>query len=134
MATALSLCSEGESAHLEHLRGSMEQRLRDRYADCVIHGLGAPRATHVTSVAFPGASGPALAAALDARGIQVGAGSACHSGGGSVSSHTLRAMQVEPRVAGGTLRISLGWNTAEEHVDEFLGALDMVLATAAAGS
>lgn len=127
LATALELCRDDEAGRLERLRAALEGALRERFPACVIHGEGALRATHITSVAFPGANGPELAGALEAAGVLVGAGSACHSSGGSVGSQTLRAMGVAPQVAGGTLRISLGWNTEEADTDMLRAALESVL-------
>jgi len=126
-AAALDLCRDDESAQLERMRLGLERALGERFSGCVIHGEKAMRATHVTSVAFPGMLGPQLAAALEDAGVLVGAGSACHSGGGSVGSHTMQAMGVPGEIAGGTLRISLGWNTAQADIDALLTALQIVL-------
>ena len=43
-------------------------------------------------------------------------GAACHSSGTSLSD-TLRAIGLDPDVAQGTIRLSLGWYTTEEDVD-----------------
>jgi cysteine desulfurase len=123
---ALDLATDEEAAGIDKLREALEQRLRERWPECVIHGEHAPRATGITSVALPGADGPSLQRALDERGICVGVGSACHGDSGGVSSPTLRAMGVKPEVAASTLRISLGWNTTEgevERVVEVLGEM-----------
>lgn len=127
LVEALALATPAEAQELERLRVGLEETLRERWPDCRIHGSDAPRATGVTSVAFPGCSGLELAAGLDTRGISVGVGSACHSGTGGVSSPTLAAMGVDPELAAGTLRVSLGWSTTEEHVQRLLEALTELL-------
>jgi len=53
-------------------------------------------------------------------GIAVGTGSACHDDGAVSISPVLSAMGVEEFLARGTLRISLGWTTTREEIDEFL--------------
>ncbi|MDQ3024646.1 MAG: cysteine desulfurase [bacterium] len=122
-AVALDLASAEEATRIEALRSSLEQRLRDRWPQCVIHGEDAPRATGVTSVALPGANGAELQRQLDERGIYVGVGSACHGDSSGVASPTLAAMGVAPDVAIATLRISLGWSTTQEEIDALFGAL-----------
>ena len=117
---ALDLAEDAEAKRIDALRESFEQRLRERWPDCVIHGEGAPRATGITSVALPNADGAAMQHQLDERGICVGVGSACHGDQGGVASSTLRAMGVKPEVAAATLRISLGWNTREDELDTLL--------------
>jgi cysteine desulfurase len=127
---ALKLATDEEAARTEALREKLETRLLERCPGCVINGHGASRATHITSVSFPGKSGEILQLDLNLAGIAVGIGSACQSAKGSAGSSTLAAMGVTTEAAAGTLRISLGWSTTEEHVDAFLGQLEVSLARA----
>ena len=53
--------------------------------------------------------------ALDLAGVAVSSGSACSSGKVR-ESHVLAAMGAEEKEA---LRVSLGWSTREEDVEEF---------------
>jgi cysteine desulfurase len=134
LTAALVLATPQEAAHLEGLRGELENHLRERFAQCVIHGAGAPRATHVTSVAFPGVYNRELQAQLDARGICVGTGKACHDAHSADNSGVLGAMRVPFELQRGTLRLSLGWSTTGAEIAALLDALgELVPAQAAAG-
>ncbi len=66
---------EHEWATLEKLRDRLEAGLLERIPDAVIHGRGAPRAPHITSVSVPGTDSESLLKALDLRGIACSAGS-----------------------------------------------------------
>ena len=56
---------------------------------------------------------------LDNKGIAVSTGSACSSGS-LEPSHVLLSIGCPPEIAHGSLRISMGRFTTEEHVDYFL--------------
>jgi cysteine desulfurase len=75
---------------------------------------------------FEGLDGHHLVVALDLEGICVSAGPACSSGS-SVPSHVLTAMGVDPVLATGSLRLSLGWSSSEVDVDRFLKILPGVV-------
>jgi cysteine desulfurase len=110
LATAAELVlaeHDAEQARLLALRTALEEGLRARIPDVVIHGADAPRAPHVVNVSVPGMNSESLLMALDLRGIACSAGSACQSGSVS-ASHVLSAMGVPPDLANGALRLSLG--------------------------
>jgi cysteine desulfurase len=94
----------------------------------LVNGEGAPRAPHVTSVAWPGWRGPELVAALDLAGISVSSGTAC-SAGTSEPSPALCAMVGEAR-AGSSVRVSLGESTTGEEIDLAVAAFARVVARA----
>jgi cysteine desulfurase len=56
---------------------------------------------------------------LDLDGIAVSSGSACSSGK-VAPSHVLAAMGVAPDLAGGAIRVSLGYSTTEMEIEMFL--------------
>lgn len=87
---------------------------------------GAAHADHIVHVCFPGADTESLLFLLDARGIDVSAGSAC-TAGVVQDSHVLAAMGVPPEAARGSLRLSLGWTSTAADVDRVLAALPEVL-------
>jgi cysteine desulfurase len=122
--TALGLATPEESQRIEDLRAKLEHELVDRFPGCEIHGKRAARATHITSVSFSPKSGYKLQAALSDLGIAVGTGSACHDSGEVTVSPVLTAMGVDELLARGTLRISLGWNTIWDEIEQLLAALD----------
>jgi cysteine desulfurase len=120
---ALELATPAAAAPLETLRAELEAGLCQRFPQCVIHGADAPRATHVTSAAFPGVYNRELQAALDARGLCVGTGKACHDAHAADNSGVLGAMRVPFELQRGTLRISLGWTTQAADIALLLDAL-----------
>ena len=110
LATAAELAvaeREAECARLVSLRDALEAAILGGAPDAVIHGRGAARAPHVTSVSVPGVDGASLLLALDLHGVAVSGGSACQTGKAE-PSHVLLAMGVEPALAGGAVRLSVG--------------------------
>ncbi|MEV7500198.1 cysteine desulfurase family protein [Streptomyces sp. NPDC093018] len=106
--------------------------LRDRLADAVLAAvpdaiLGGdpapggrlPANAHFT---FPGCEGDSLLLLLDAQGIECSTGSAC-TAGVAQPSHVLLAAGVDPDLARGTLRFSLGHTSTQADVDEVAGAI-----------
>ncbi|MEP6680680.1 MAG: cysteine desulfurase family protein [Chloroflexota bacterium] len=63
-----------------------------------------------------GVEGGDLVAALDLEGIEASTGSACTSGS-SEPSHVLLAMGIDPQLAHGSLRLSLGRGTTNDEVE-----------------
>ena len=78
--------------------------------------------------AIPGLKAETALIAFDLQGIALSSGSACSSGKVK-RSHVLDAMGVDPSVADGVLRVSLGWTTTEEHVLRFAEACEKVVGT-----
>ncbi|HEY3822586.1 MAG TPA: cysteine desulfurase family protein [Polyangiaceae bacterium] len=114
-------------AALAPLRDTLEAGLlRAAGAGSRVNGPGAPRAPHVTSVAFRGWSSPELVAALDLEGVAASGGSAC-SAGTAEPSPVLAAMG-DAEAATSTIRFSLGEETTEDDVAFALEAAAQVLA------
>jgi cysteine desulfurase len=78
------------------------------------------------NVSFPGTEGETLLLLLDAAGIACSSGSACSSGALD-PSHVLLALGLQPALARGSLRFSLGWSSQDADVDAVLAALPEVL-------
>ncbi|MFN5581713.1 cysteine desulfurase family protein, partial [Gemmatimonas sp.] len=125
LATAAELVLaeyHAEHTRLMGLRTALEQGLRERIPDVVIHAEGAPRAAHVVNVSIPGTSSESMLMALDLRGIACSAGSACQSGSVS-ASHVLSAMGVPGELANAALRLSLGCLSTPECVTRTVDVL-----------
>ncbi len=103
------------------LRRRLEDGLRD-IEGAIVHCESSERLPHTTHVAFDGVSGHQLMLRLDARGIAVSTGSACHSGRPQ-PSRTLLAMGVPEAEALASLRISFGIANRPEEVDRCLAVL-----------
>ena len=101
------------------------QALRDRLEEAldgaVIFGRGADRLPNTTCFAMPGMNAETLLMAFDLEGIAVSSGSACSSGK-VAKSHVLAAMGVAPEISRAAIRVSLGWDTTENHIDHFIAA------------
>lgn len=91
-----------------------------------IFSSGAPRLPNTVFFALEGFDGETLVAKLDRAGFACASGSACSSAHPE-PSHTLLAMGVEPGLARGAIRISLGRDTSERDVDGFLAAYHRVI-------
>jgi cysteine desulfurase len=129
MGEAARLAGEAldrEAARLSDLRDRIETGLLAQAPDAVVFAAGAVRLPNTLSFAVPGLDAPAALIALDLAGVAVSSGSACSSGKVARSA-TLAAMGVAPKLAGGALRVSLGWNTVDEDASCFLDACERVL-------
>ncbi|WP_407280213.1 cysteine desulfurase family protein [Aromatoleum evansii] len=110
----------GENVRLCGLRDALE-------AGLAAHGMrifsaGAARLPNTVFFATEGVDGETLVARLDRAGFACASGSACSSANPE-PSHTLLAMGVEREVARGAVRVSLGRDTQERHVVDFLACL-----------
>jgi cysteine desulfurase len=105
----------------ELLRTGLEQRL-----DGLTVNGGDAVAPHVLSVTFTGIRAEMLLHELDARDIQVSAGSACRAGTTGPSA-TLQAIGHREGDGTATLRMSFGLLSREEEVRRVLAAFDAIL-------
>jgi cysteine desulfurase len=116
----------GESTRLQALRERLESAFRAMAPDVRIHGEGVPRLAGTVNVAFPDVSGETLVIALDLAGFAVSTGSACASGA-VTPSHVIRAMGYGDDEARGAVRISLGWDTTADAIEQLLAVLPPLL-------
>ncbi len=109
-------------------RDELEAEISRVAPDTVFFGAGAERLPNTSCFAMPRIEAHVLLIALDLEGIAVSSGSACSSGKVK-PSHVLRAMGAEPDVAGGAIRVSLGWNSRREDCISFVEALERTVGT-----
>lgn len=107
---------------LRVMRAELERGILNTVPDSQINGAGVERIPGTTSVSIAGLESDALLMLLDAAGVACSAGSACQSGIPQ-PSHVLLAMGVEPSLARGSIRFSLGWTTTQDEVERGLAAL-----------
>ncbi len=88
-------------------RDRFEAELLRRVPGTRVAGAGAERLPNTTALVFEQRDGRAVAAACDARGLAVSAGSACHAGREGPSA-VMRALGLEPAWQRGLVRVSLG--------------------------
>ena len=125
MAAALAAARQKEYArHTQALKNQLEAGLKQLGA--TIFAENAERLPNTTYFAFPNIDGATLVAQLDALGFAVGSGSACGSGK-TRASVVLKAMQTEPTLAQGAVRVSTSRPITTENITAFLGALNKVI-------
>lgn len=88
----------------------------------MIFAARAERLPNTSFFAVPGVEGETLVVALDRAGFAVASGAACSSASSEVSP-VLAAMGVDPVLAKGAVRVSLGNGSMAAQVDAFLAAL-----------
>ncbi|MDR1889374.1 MAG: cysteine desulfurase [Zoogloeaceae bacterium] len=111
-------------ARLHALRERLEAGVRAFGA--TLFGAGAARLPNTSYFAFAGVEGETLLSRLDCAGFAIASGSACSSADPD-PSHVLIAMGVPPMLARGALRVSLGAQTTETQIDDFVCALKTAL-------
>ena len=110
---------------------------RDRLADIVgeratVFSAGVVRLPQTLCFAMPGVPAETLVIAMDLAGVAVSSGSACSSGK-VAPSHVLAAMGVPADLAKCAIRLSLGWESAENDLDSFATAWKAVLKHVSSG-
>jgi cysteine desulfurase len=108
-------------ADIARLRDAAQQRLCALAPDSAVFGVDAPRLPNTLSIAMPHVASSTQVIALDLAGVMVSAGSACSSGK-VTRSHVLDAMGVAPALADSAIRVTLGWSTSSEDIDQLVDA------------
>jgi cysteine desulfurase len=127
-AASASLKPEEEAARMLALRNLLEDGLRAVAPRTVIFGAGAERLPNTTLFSLEGMKAETAVIAFDLEGVALSSGAACSSGKVQ-PSHVLAAMGVSPLFQRGAVRVSLGWETTEADVEQFLGAWRKVSTT-----
>jgi cysteine desulfurase len=122
LTTALAQ-RDAEAARLAVLRDRLETMILDLAPDAVFFGRAAARLPNTSAFVLPGLNPQTMLMALDLAGVAVSSGSACSSGKVR-GSHVLVAMEAAEKTA---LRVSTGWTTAAEDIDEFGKVLETVV-------
>jgi cysteine desulfurase len=130
-ASELAQHFEGHQ-QVRSLRDRLEDEILTRFPIAVLNGAAVreKRLPNTSNISFCGREGGDIATRLDARGICVSTGSACHSGSEEVSA-VLAAMNTPLEVARGSIRFSVGrYNTAAE-IEVVILALESILGESA---
>ena len=120
-AAAQAAALADAAARMAVLRDRLETGLKSISPDAVVFGTGAERLCNTTLFAVPEVKAETALIALDLDGVAVSSGSACSSGK-VTPSHVLAAIGVEPGLARGAIRASLGPTTTENEIGAFLRA------------
>lgn len=127
-AAATSAAQHSNFQRLAALRDLFESGLRSSTPQVVIFGENVARLPNTSLFTVPGLKAETAIIAFDLNGIAVSSGSACSSGKVQ-ASHVLAAMGVEPALARGAVRVSLGWSTTEAEIDALLTAWNKVISS-----
>lgn len=127
MAAALAEAVAETPTALTALRTKLVDGVRALAPEAVLNGPAEDRLPGNAHFTFPGCEGDSMLMLLDAAGVECSTGSAC-TAGVPQASHVLIAMGVDPALARGALRFSLGHTSTEADVDRLLQALPQVLA------
>jgi cysteine desulfurase len=129
LATALKLVEgrkDEETRRLAGLRDRLTEGVLASLDHCRLMGHPEQRLPNNVNIAFEYVEGEGILTGLDVEGIAVSSGSACATGS-SEASHVLLAMGVDPGLARGTVRMTLGRENTEEDVDRVIEALPRVV-------
>jgi cysteine desulfurase len=121
VAADLAAADLAKTAEIAKLRDELETRALAMAPDAVVLSARVPRLPNTTCLAVPGAKAETLVIGLDLAGVAVSSGSACSSGKVE-TSHVLSAMGVQPELAQGAIRVSLGFATSNTDIQSFLRA------------
>ena len=127
-AAAASAAQHSNTQRLAALRDRFEAGLKSSTPQVVIFGENVPRLSNTSLFTVPGLKAETAIIAFDLNGVAVSSGSACSSGKVQ-ASHVLAAMGVEPALARGAVRVSLGWSSTEAEIDALLTAWNKVVSS-----
>lgn len=106
-----------EADRLTKLRDGLQKALLDAFPSAVVSGNLRHRLAGHLHVSFPGLDAERVLFGLEMRGVLVATGSACAANKGT-RSHVLTAIGLEPEVADGSLRLTLGHLSNEENTQK----------------
>ena len=121
VAAAVAAADLVEARRTAALRDDLEGRIRSLAPGTRVFASAARRLPNTSCFTMPGVAAETQVMALDLAGFAVSAGAACSSGKVG-PSHVLAAMGVEADEAASAIRVSLGWNSEQSHVERFVAA------------
>jgi cysteine desulfurase len=116
-AVALAIAElDKDTVRLAGLRARLEQGILAGLDGVTVNGAAAARVANTANVSFRAVDGESIVLQLDLEDVCVSTGSACTTGEPE-PSHVLLAMGVDPILARGAIRFSLGKGTTEAEID-----------------
>ena len=107
------------SIHMNKLRTKLEKALLSSNKDIEIVGINATRLPNTSLIINNNKRAETQLIALDLKGVAISSGSACSSGKVE-PSHILSAMGYSLEKIASALRVSIGFNTTKQDIDDFL--------------
>jgi len=120
------LSMEKESIYLTNLRDRLYNGIKEKIDNIYLNGHPVNRLPNTLNLSFEFVEGESIIHNLDMKGVAVSSGSACTSGS-LEPSHVLKAMGVEPAIAQGSIRFSLGKDNTEEEIDYVIEILPEII-------
>lgn len=138
MAAALAVTAaerEAEVVRVEALRRELVEGLGRVVPDLVVVSPHERerRTPGIVNVAIPGVEREALLFLLDEAGVAASWGSSCSSGA-TEPSHVHAALGLDPDLARGALRLSLGWTTTADEIHRTVEAVGAAVGRLRSGS
>lgn len=115
-----------EAKRIAALRDGLERGLCASFPDAVVSGNRKKRLPGHLHISLPGLDAERLIFTLEMQGVLVATGSACAANRGT-RSHVLTAIGLDPLLADGSLRMTLGRLTTDETVNRALTILKAVI-------
>jgi cysteine desulfurase len=125
-AAAQAFPTRYEAADVASLVARAETGMRAIVPDLVVFGETAERIGNASNFAVPGLKNAVAMMGFDLLGLSVSSGSACSSGKVG-PSHVLQAMAVPAELAGCAMRLSLGWSSTKDDVEDYLAGFSEVV-------
>ncbi|OGY47225.1 MAG: cysteine desulfurase NifS [Candidatus Buchananbacteria bacterium RIFCSPHIGHO2_02_FULL_38_8] len=115
-----------ENERIKNLRDKLIEEIKKAIPKTQVNGDLEKRTPHNAHFSFYGVEGESMLLLLDQEGIAVSTGSACSSGS-LEPSHVLMALEMEPLLAHGSLRVTLGKFNTEKDIDHLIEALPPIV-------
>ena len=129
LGAAAQIAKKDRESYVEQL-DNLTQKLRDGLHEELdgLHENGHPEhcLPGTLNISFEFVEGESLILRLDMEGICVSTGSACTSGS-MEPSHVLAALGIQPQLAQGTVRFSLGRDNTEAEIDEVIDKVPKII-------
>lgn len=129
LAKALELAEQEREEFcrkISDLRKLLKKGIAESITDIRINEHPEQHLPNILNVSFGSVHGETLLLILDTQGIWVSTGAACSSGN-SEASHVLKAMNVPEKLAGGSIRFSLGRQNTEAEIRQVLNTLPNIV-------
>ena len=127
VAAELARAELAKAGAMAALRDELERGALSIAPNAVVLSAAVERLPNTSCIAVPGVKAETLVIGLDLAGVAVSSGSACSSGKVE-ASHVLSAMSVPEEVAQGAIRVSLGFTTKRDDIENFLKAFAELMA------
>ncbi|MGB9672667.1 MAG: cysteine desulfurase family protein [Anaerolineales bacterium] len=129
LAEAIKFVESNQREWIENIRGYRDELVRfvlDKIPDAHLTGHPTKRLPNHASFVFGGVDSQKLLMHLDLAGFACSSGSACKTGNPQPSD-VLLAMGYPPELALSSLRVTLGKDTTQEQIEQFMTSLENII-------